>query len=266
MRPVVSITGTFIASLSMGLAGQSCAAPLLDQTHVVGAPGNDIAILSAQSLAQTFTAGLSGTLAEVDLQISKNTGTTGDLTFTIRTTSGGIPNSNDSQSLFQTIITLDSIPTVDSVFVPVPLTAIDVSSAHITVTSGQVLALALARNGAGNPPWAAWRSVPGNYSGGFQFTRSGSSSPWSQTVQEGGFQTFVSVVPEPPSLLLAVIAAGGCGTACCLRRKRAPGACSHHQLRRYRQAIREWEEGKGVRNRFSTFLHFRFLAPGMWQF
>jgi hypothetical protein len=185
---------------------------ILDQSHVVPTFQGDFAVITVQSVAQTFTVGVAGELAQVDLQIYKNTGTIGDLVFSIRTTIGGVPNPDDSQSLFQTIIPLSAIPTIDNPFLPVPLTSIDVSSAGIAVTPGDVLALSLSRMGVGSPPWVLWRqSLDGTYPGGSTFTRASPLAPWTPAFggnADGGFQTFVSVggvVPEPSSLILCLL-------------------------------------------------------------
>jgi hypothetical protein len=211
MRHFGNVCALSVFCLSLSLGAQCRAGGLtLDQSHVVPGSGADYAVVTTQSLAQTFTVGLSGLLAEIDLQISKNTGATGDLAFTIRTTSGGLPNTDDGQSLFTTVIPLSSIPTVDSPFDTVSVTAIDVSSATIMVTPGEVLALGLSRTGAGVPPWATWRSSTDNYSGGALYQRSGPTSSWDPVLittvgQDAGFQTYISTVPEPSSLVLAGI-------------------------------------------------------------
>jgi hypothetical protein len=175
--------------------GPTRADVVLDQSHVVpaGATG-DLAIISVQSLAGTFTVGLEGVLAQVDLQVYKNTGTTGDLVFTIRPTNDGVPDPDDSLILVEIVVSLDDIPTIDNPFLEVPLTSIDVSAAGIPVSIGDVLALSLSRTGAGSPPWATWRHGPQVYEGGSSFQRSNSSQEWSPIAgYYAGFQTWVDV-------------------------------------------------------------------------
>jgi len=76
-------------ALAVGL-GVSCVAtptsatPVLDQSNAYDPGFTGSAVVTAHSLAQTFTVGLSGLLRRVDLQLYKSTGTVGDLTFDIR--------------------------------------------------------------------------------------------------------------------------------------------------------------------------------------
>lgn len=187
---------------------QAKAALVLDQSHVVSTPTFDIAVVSSQSVAQTFTVGLQGILAQIDLQIAQSPNTVGDLLFSIRTVTGGVPNPDDGASLFQTTIPVSGLPIDNGL--AYPLTSIDVSSAGIAVTPGEMLAISLSRTGDASPPWVLWQEDKAVYSGGGPFTRSGTSGPWNSPsptspVGQNGFQTFVNVtaVPEPSSLALA---------------------------------------------------------------
>ncbi len=182
---------------------------LLDQSNVLGLRAvNDLALVSSQSVAQTFTAGMAGVLDRVELEIYKTTGATGDLVFEIRSVPGGVPDPVNEQALFRSLIPLDALPTIDSPFTAVPLTQVDVSAAAIAVAPGDVLALSLRREGAFAPPWALWRTGPSTYSGGRTFRRFGVSDPWQPSPNPylAGFQTFVSPVPEPGTS--ALLAAG----------------------------------------------------------
>ncbi|WP_435021877.1 PEP-CTERM sorting domain-containing protein [Tundrisphaera sp. TA3] len=198
---------------------------VLDQSNVITSRTFDIAVVSTQSVAQTFTVGVQGILARVDLQIAQSQGTTGDLLFSIRTTAGGAPNPDEVQSLFQVTIPLSSVPFDNSGIDP--FTSIDISSAGIAVTPGQVLALSLSRTGPGTPPWVLWQTSAGSYSGGNIYTRSGTAGAWGIPPElatlDTGFRTYVTTaaVPEPGSLALCVTAGlMGLG-AVRLRRRRA---------------------------------------------
>jgi hypothetical protein len=169
---------------------------VLDQSNVYPTFIADLAVITGQELAQTWTVGLEGTLAQIDVQISKETGTTGDVTLTIRATADGVPDSDDSQVLFATVISLDDIPTIDDHFQNVPLTSIDVSDAGLAVQPGDVLTVALSRMGPGSPPWVTWRCGPPTYQGGQLFIRSGPDFDWKiLDGYEAGFQTYVDVGP-----------------------------------------------------------------------
>jgi hypothetical protein len=191
MRSTTVVTALLWASIT----GPAGADVVLDQAHVVPAGATaDLAIITGQSLAGTFTVGLDGVLAQVDLQVYKNTGTTEDLVFTIRPTVDGVPDPDDSLVLLELVVSLDDIPTIDDPLQEVPLTSIDVSAAGIVVASGDVLALSLSRMGAGRPPWATWRHNSDVYDGGSSFQRASSTQDWSPIPGfYAGFQTWVDV-------------------------------------------------------------------------
>jgi len=200
-----------VVGLAIGLAGQVRAGSVLDQSFVRSTFAADYTIYSQASISQTFTVGLSGLLSQVDLQIYKNTGATGDLTFEILATSGGVPVPDSNPPLFQTVISLSSLPTIDDPNLNVPLTSVDVSSGGINVTPGEVLALALrSPNGSGVPPWTVWRSGPDQYPRGAEYIEQNQATVWSPLTfagqgQDGGFQTWVgTAVPEPSSIVLLV--------------------------------------------------------------
>jgi hypothetical protein len=191
-RPTRSTT-VVTAFLWAFITGPAGADVVLDQSNVVPAGSTaDLAIVTVQSLAGTFTVGVDGVLAQVDLQIYKNTGTTGDLVFTIRPTNDGVPDPDDALVLLALVISLDDMPTIDDPFQEVPLTSIDVSAAGIIVASGDVLALSLSREGAGSPPWATWRHNGDVYDGGSSFKRADSTQDWTPIPDlYAGFQTWV---------------------------------------------------------------------------
>jgi hypothetical protein len=195
-----------VALLWIFLTNPARAELILDQSNVGSSPTFDAAIVPPQSWAQTFTVGVEGTLARIDLQIYKHTGATEDLLFMVRSTTGGVPNPDDAQSLFGMVIPLSAIPTFDSPFMMVPLTSLDVSAAQIAVAPGDVLAISLSRAGLGGPPWALWRQTLPVYDRGDPFYRLGTSGPWSrQPGYDSGFQTYVSAIPEPSSLSLCLL-------------------------------------------------------------
>ncbi len=192
-------------------------ADLLDQSVVVNNYQGDLTIYSDRSYAQTFTVGLAGELSRVGFQVYRTTGATGDLTLQILSTDGGTPSPNSTPPLFETIVPIGDLPTIDDPNSAVPITLVDVSSANIAVTPGQVLAIALrSPNGSGSPPWTLWRMTADSYAGGSSFTQTINSTTWGPSTilgpgQDGGFQAYVNAVPEPSSLALVLI--GGLGWA-----------------------------------------------------
>jgi hypothetical protein len=224
MRTVFPANLKLIGLLVISLAGTANAGSLLDQSFVRSTFSADYTIYSLASISQTFTVGLAGLLSQVDLQIYKNTGATGDLTFEILATSGGVPVPDSTPPLFQTVIPLSSLPTIDDPNLNVHLTSVEVSSAGIIVTPGEVLGLALrSPHSSGSPPWTAWRSGPDQYPRGAEYIEQNNATSWSPLLfagqgQDGGFQTWVASVPEPSSIVLLL--PGLLGVATCLFRRR----------------------------------------------
>jgi hypothetical protein len=177
---------------------------ILDQSNVVNTFTFDAAVVTEVSRGQTFTVGLAGILSQVNLEIYQSTNTVVAPTFDILGTTGGVPD--NSKVLFQTIIPLADIPIFDTPpTTAFPLTSVDVSSAGIVVTPGEVLALTLSRDAPGNPPWLLWRQGIGGYSRGNSYDSIPPGAPWTiDATYEGGFQTFVSV-PEPSTVVLGLI-------------------------------------------------------------
>jgi hypothetical protein len=83
------LTATASAALLFGAAG-SASAGTLDQQQTDGSGGNS-AIFTGQSDAQTFTAGLSGGVDQVDLQLQAPSPPLAPLSVEIRNVSGGAP-------------------------------------------------------------------------------------------------------------------------------------------------------------------------------
>jgi PEP-CTERM motif len=162
-----------------------------------------------QYRAQTFQVGLTGTLSEVDVFVHRfsSSPTGGNLVLEIRRqTSSGVPSDASADSLLTMLIASTSIGT-SAVFLPV-----DVSSADLTVSAGDKLAIVLHADsgtptgltyiwdGQNNNPYAnggAFEEVVGNHSWGNEGLPNA----------DLGFETFVnsSAAPEPGSLALSAL-------------------------------------------------------------
>src|SRR5437588_3771144 len=88
---------TLVAAIVTGcaglgaFAGAAWATGTLDQSQTIFDAGFEGLSTPSFRLAQTFTAGLTGSLDQVDLLIARN-GSPGDLTVEIRSASGGVPS------------------------------------------------------------------------------------------------------------------------------------------------------------------------------
>jgi hypothetical protein len=104
---------------------------VLDQTNLVSEVEGGPAL--ANGYSQTFTVGLHGKLARIDVQIGKTSGGQSSTTFELRSTSGGLIGG----VIFSTSV---SVPLVTFAG-PQPVTSIDVSSLNLTVNPGDLLAI-----------------------------------------------------------------------------------------------------------------------------
>jgi len=136
--------------------------------------------------AQLFTAGISGTLSQVDLQLGR-TGSPGDLVVQIRTVAGGVPSSSilSSATVAEARVTLSD--TLDWVSV--------VLSPSVGVVSGTQYAIVLTAPAV--PPccdgykWAASFLDP--YPGGTMAQLSGRGASWqSLPAIDFAFKTYVT--------------------------------------------------------------------------
>jgi hypothetical protein len=216
----------FAAIAVLGLPQLLCGATVRDQFMPWENTGNnsDLAVTSAQHLAQTFTAGVSGKLVQLDLIVMKSPGLTGTMTLSLRPTAGGIPDATNS--LFEIEIDLATIPDSSTAGAFKPTTSFDVSQFDVNVLVDQKYAISLEREGPSTPTaWALWREGRpfGFYLRGEEYMRSSFDAPWTPAVSAlGGDLTFATYVqvPEPSSVVCVAIGLIGLA-AWGWRRKRA---------------------------------------------
>jgi hypothetical protein len=114
--PQFAAASFFSAAL---FTGTVLSALILDQsTGLTTSFGGNfgLAVLPTQSVGQSVTTGMSGLLAQVDVQIYKNTGTVGDVRLDILPMSGGFPD--ETSPLLTRTISINDIVT------KVPLTTV----------------------------------------------------------------------------------------------------------------------------------------------
>jgi len=191
-------------------AGGAAATPIVDQSNVQPAPalaGDFVA--SNQFLAQSFTVGIPGGLAEIDLELYNLTGASSGDDFLVKLLQGapvdGSPL-NFGVTLFASTIPFTSVPLVTP-----PLTAVTVAP-HVAVVAGEVLTIVLEQTGHAARNDVVWSSFLGPYAGGTTFF-SADTLTWSLEGAEAGFQTWVEPpgiqsVPEPRSVALLLTGIG----------------------------------------------------------
>jgi hypothetical protein len=187
----------------------------------VGA-GNDV------DWAQTFTVGLTGTLTGIDIWVDRPAAVTMPLLYDIRTTLAGIPTEPDSSS---NVLAYGSI---DASMMPIAgtgtprsgMTHIDISSASLSVTAGDVLAIVLRSDDPGTGccgfTYSWLGDVPaGVYSAGNAYVRAegGIFITWTTQNQDNAFRTYVDPIPEPSAVFLSMWAIGTVILACPVRRR-----------------------------------------------
>lgn len=172
--------------------------------------------------AQTFTVGITGTLARADFYMAAESTSAGDILFDVRATTGGAPTFDNATTLLSTSIQATTVGTDFNWF------SVDLSSFSVSVTSGDVLALVM-RQPISNGAIYNWRGIgfgAPNYTGGSYWWREPGNS-WNQSsIFDFSFKTYVetqtSSVPEPTTIaLLGIGLAGLAGAALRRRRKKA---------------------------------------------
>jgi hypothetical protein len=157
-------------------------------------------IHGSQRMAQSFSAGISGNLDQVDLLIGRS-GNPGPLTVDIRMSSGGAPSGSvlASETVAQENVYLD--PTGQGVgdWVSVPL------SPPAPSTAGVQYAIELSAPNANGFDKYVWRAGAGDpYSGGMAVKSQDGGASWSELLPgwDLAFKTYVTTIPppDPPTL------------------------------------------------------------------
>jgi hypothetical protein len=200
----VPAAGLVAMLMSLFIAPVASAAGTLDQSQTA-INGAWVGVCQTQWVAQTFTAGLTGLLDQVDVHIKVAVGNPGPLTVEIRTVlPGGAPS---GVVLTSASVPEASVPTPSQLpaFVPVPL------SPPAPSVSGTQYAIVLRAAGADcHAALYYWSKVGTPYPGGTSVVSIDSGSTWGLQSDSTAFRTYVSanaaVVPEAPLALLLPIA------------------------------------------------------------
>jgi hypothetical protein len=180
------------AAVLLGVAAPASAGTL-DQQQTSFESFSSGGVNSGQSLAQTFTAGITGHVDQADLVLSKFSSPTEPVTIEIRDVAGGLPGST---VLASTSVPISAIPAdPNAAFVPATF------GTPAPVTAGTQYALvAWSTNAAGSPGWF-YQPGPANPYPAGRGLNSQTSPPGNDWVGPEGddfaFKTYV--VPSPPA-------------------------------------------------------------------
>jgi hypothetical protein len=189
IRKVVLVSGV-AAALLLG-ATSSASAGTLDQQQTTSS--TDAGFFTNQSVAQTFTAGISGVVDQVDLLLLKSGTPPNPVTVQIRNVSAGKPAAT---ALASASVPTAAIPTATATFVPVTFTT------PVPVTAGTQYAIVAYSATSGDAAGWRYQSSGDPYSGGGFFSSTETVPPvdtWTeQPAFDFAFKTYVGPVPPTP--------------------------------------------------------------------
>jgi hypothetical protein len=200
---------SLVPLLLLGVVAPCHAVPLLDQSFTTPSNLGGVINECCAFIAQTYTAGLSGALVGVNIDVQSSSSF--PLHVAVRRVTRGVPN---ALLLGETTLSSSSAPL--SLLITFPEEIEQVGGAQY----------AIAANYVGAPPpgpgqsQGVWIGAIGNfYSGGEPFASLDGTSWFQLGPNDLHFQTFVEVVPEPTTLFVFATAAG-LGLALWRRRRR----------------------------------------------
>lgn len=189
-----------LSSLCFLTAAVQCfAVPTLDVSHDTGAGSVARFVRSNNFWAQSFTTTSHGMLSQIDVQVSQDMGTERGISFELwPVDENGLPATGAENRLAEVTIPIESIPVLGSLGDPPPFVSVDISDAGIRAFPGDEFAFTLLRGGRSPDPTTYWRSAPDSYADGRAFFRTYLDDPWSQTLNDMGFQAWVDPTPTKP--------------------------------------------------------------------
>jgi hypothetical protein len=229
---------TAVAAAAALIPAASASAGTLDQQQTISNFGG-LQVDSTHSKAQTFTAGLTGQLDQVDLALSGLSLTT-PLTVQIRDGSATAPGA--------TVLASASVPTSavmgSESFVPVTFTS------PAPVTAGTQYSIVALTSDSSNWFWYTGQAAPDSaYVGGkFYGSPTGppASGPWSEGNPLADFEFKNYVAPPPPPPPGTGGGSGGSGTTATGERAAALKKCKKKRSQRARQKCRKKAKTKPV--------------------
>jgi len=198
MRSLLASLGLFLA-----VAPGASADILLDQQYSFSSSFADSTNGNVSEVGQTFTVGIAGTLARIDVSMFRLSGIfdpTGPAVLSVYNTTGGNPTGAPLTSV--------SKPKVDISLNVASFASFDVSAASISVNVGDKLSFGISSPGSEvGPYFLPTTDFPG-YAGGNGVNRIiNPVGAWQLSQNfDHGFQTFVNAaIPEPSAFVLSFI-------------------------------------------------------------
>ena len=181
------------AALGTVLVAAPASAPARTVDQQQTSSTNNAALTSDQSIAQTFTAGMSGVLDQADLVLSTFGSPPASVTVEIRDTSAGAPGT--------AVLGTATIPTssiaATKAFVPA------LFPTPVPISAGTKYAIVAYSPGTSPNDVGAWyQNPPSVYAGGSGFytmTSSPPGAPWIDQMGDYAFRTYVAPAPPPAS-------------------------------------------------------------------
>ncbi len=193
------------------ISTQTCQAMVVLDQSVNATRNGGITVADGKLIGQTFIAGRNGLLSQVGIQLRKSSATE-DATLLIYNAS----NNEPTTSLGSVAIPVSSIGFGG--LVPFPYVDLDVSSLGINVTAEQELAIVITYDGNGSYFWPDAPATPADVYPDGRSVLLTEQHGWLPVLipRDYGFRTFVELVPEPSTLILALT-----GLPLTLRRKKS---------------------------------------------
>lgn len=201
--------GIAAATFAFTAALPAAAAPVVDQSFATtDDPDHNTGLgIVSTSLGQSFTVGLTGTLAGVEFSIFKFRGTTGDLTVDIRSVTGAGPSASAGSALATASVANAAIVFESSSPYAYSTIYVDFSAAGLHVMAGDILSFVL--SSPISEQFAVQTDYLDAYAGGERWSQDGDGNPFSaNSSADLSFRTFVSV-PEPGTTTLLGLSLAG---------------------------------------------------------
>jgi hypothetical protein len=213
------------------------AALVLDQSTIITATtGTEFSASSIRSSpfvrlqSQSITAGKTGLLSRVDLQVVSFNPSAG----LIVSIASGIVTQPGYSPIGSVIVPFASVPTLAQSYAGA-LVSVDVSSLGFNVTAGDIFSIMIgsevSTSGGNTFGWVLGETLNGdtatlvqtiNYAGGYNQLSDNGGASWIVSGADRGFATYVDTVPEPGSW--AMLIAGFGLTGAVMRRRRTLAA------------------------------------------